>query len=48
MQTLVLILLLCAAALAWGSAVVGGRDSRDGRDWRTGPGLGDRPSRVGD
>jgi hypothetical protein len=47
-EVLLLILLLAAIALLWVSAVVSGRDSRDGRDWRAGASLTDRLPRVGD
>ncbi len=47
-HALALALLVAAVALTWAAAVLSGRDSRDGRDWRSGPGLGDRPHRVGD
>jgi hypothetical protein len=48
MQLLVSALVLAAVVLVWGSAVAAGRDSRDGRDWRSGPGLADRPHHMGD
>lgn len=35
-------------ALLWLAAAVGGRDSRDGRDWRTGASATSRPTREGD
>ena len=48
MDVLGVILTPAAVALLWVAAVVLGRDSRDGRDWRAGAGLTERPSRTGD
>lgn len=48
MSTIADLLVIGFVALVWVAAVVGGRDSRDGRDWRTGASASSRPTRHGD
>ncbi len=48
MDVIVLVLAPAVVAALWIAAVVLGRDSRDGLDWRAGADLKGRPSRIGD
>jgi hypothetical protein len=48
MSTVADLLVIGFIALLWVAAAVGGRDSRDGRDWRNGASVSSRPTRLSD
>lgn len=43
-----IVLSVAFVALLWAAAVAFANDSRDGRDWGSRAGAGDRPPRLGD
>jgi hypothetical protein len=48
MEAVLTVLTVLVIALLWAAAVVFGRDSRQGGDWTSAPGLRDRSPRLGD
>ena len=48
MEVVLSVLTVLVVALLWVAAIVFGRDSRQGSDWNSAPGLRDRFPRLGD